>query len=94
MQMDEEYRRRPRALLNAAFFTGVAMAVYSMGRLFWLQRLATEPTGAYHDGMLKYQRMRLMGHGIAVGSVGLLLTASCVFVVRERPLGLIPLLLR
>lgn len=67
---------------------GVGMAVFAM------YKLMVARNKGLNDTFLHWQRMRVLGQGLAIGAVGLKMATSWIFISDEKPWGIIPLLLR
>ena len=67
---------------------GVGTAVVAM------YKLTVARSRGLADGFLHWQRMRVLGQGLAIGAVGLKMATSWILICDEKPWGIIPLLLR
>jgi hypothetical protein len=67
---------------------GLGTAVLAMYQLLRIRNRGLDPK------FLHWQRMRVLGQGVAIGAVGLKMAANWIFICDEKPLGVVPLLMR
>lgn len=75
-------------LIGVGMLGGLGTAVLAMYKLVRIRNRGIDPT------FLHWQRLRVLGQGVAIGAVGLKMAANWIFICDEKPLGVIPLLLR
>jgi hypothetical protein len=75
-------------IIGVGMLGGLGTAVLAMYKLIRIKNRGLDPS------FLHWQRLRVLGQGVAIGAVGLKMAANWIFICDEKPLGIIPLLLR